>query len=61
MGSGTKMLQRLADCRQLRQRCGQGQDVPRVGCFQRDPAEQALQVEDAVQRAAQFFASDGLF
>ena len=53
--------QRSADRGQLRQRSGQREDVARVGGFERDPAEQALQIEDAIQRAAQFFAGDGFF
>ncbi len=51
----------FADCRELGQRSGQGQDVARVGGFQSDPAEQALQVENAIECAAEFFAGDGFF
>ena len=51
----------MADCRKLRQRSGQGEDVARVGGLERHPAEKALQVEDAVERAAEFFAGDGFF
>ena len=36
----------------------QRQHVARVGGFQRDPAEQAFQIENAFERAAQFFAGD---
>ncbi len=42
----------------LRQRSGQRQHVARVGRFQRDAAQQAFQIEDAVERAPQFFAAD---
>ncbi len=40
------------------ERCGQREHIPRIRGFERYPAEQALQVEDAIERAAQLFARD---
>ena len=51
----------LCDSWQLCQGSGQGQHVARVGGFERYPAEQPFQIEDAIERAAQFFAADGFF
>ena len=43
----------------LGQRSGQGQHVARVGGLECDPAQQAFEVEDAIERAAQLLARDG--
>ena len=59
--AAAKACQGFADCRELGQGSGQGQDVSRICGFERDPAEQAFQIEDAVQGTAQFFAGDGGF
>ena len=40
----------------LRERSGEGENVARIGRLQRDAAEQALDVENAVERAAQLLA-----
>ena len=41
-----------------RQRRGQRQHIPRIRRFQCDPAQQTLQIENAVERSPQFFAAD---
>ena len=42
----------------LGERCGEGENVARIGGFQGDAAQQAFDVEDAVERTAQLFAVD---
>ena len=49
---------RIAHCRNLRQRCSQRQHIARIRRFQRDPAEQTLQIKNSFQRAPQFLARD---
>ncbi len=58
-GHNCAALQSFAHRRQLCQGSGERKDVPRVGGFKRDPAEQALQIENAIERAAKFLAGDG--
>src|SRR5271157_4757524 len=55
---GREVRQGESHRRQFSQRTRQSQQVTRVRRLQRDAAEQALQVEDALHRAAQFFPRD---
>jgi len=48
-------------CRESRQRGSQRQHIARVGGFECYPAEQPFQIQDAIEGAAQLFASDSFF
>ena len=57
---GREVRQRVAHAGQFGERCGQGKNVARIRRLQGDAAEQALDVENAVERAAQLLAmNDG--
>src|SRR5208337_4096350 len=43
------------------ERCGQRQHVPRIRRLQRDPAQQAFEVENSVERPPQFLAAHSVF
>ncbi len=55
---GRKLLQAAAHTGQAGQGCRQREHVARVGRLQRNAAQQTLDVENAVQRAAQLLACD---
>src|ERR1035437_6757440 len=56
-----EVRQRDAHRRQLSQRCCQRQQVAWIRRFQSYTAQQSLQIENAFQRAAEFFARDHVF
>src|SRR5664279_1661647 len=53
-----EVRKRGAHCRQLSQRCCERQQVSRIGRFQSHAAQQPLQIENASQRATEFFPGD---
>ena len=55
---GTEASQRRSRRGQFPQRSGQRQHVARVGGFEGDSTEQALQVKNPIQRSSKFFAAD---
>ena len=53
---GREVLQRAAHAGEFGERCGEGKNVSRICRLQGDAAEQALDIENAVERAAKLLA-----